>query len=93
MSSPAGRRHVGVSPNALVKAGTLGHELKEFALERATHFFTFHEYGLEACADCYLYAYGKEFEDRVFLRVYPEVIGLAEGCPQFRGQAHEFLHF
>lgn len=37
----AGRRHVGVSPTALVKAGSLGHELKGHAFERAAHFFFF----------------------------------------------------
>ena len=51
------------------------------------------EHGLEACADCYLHTYADDFEHRVFTRVYPEVIGLADGSPLFRGQAHRFLKF
>lgn len=39
--TPAGRRHVEASPTAVVKAGSLGHELRGHAFERATHFFYF----------------------------------------------------
>lgn len=38
---PAGRRHTEASPTALVKAGSLGHELMGHAFERAAHFFYF----------------------------------------------------
>ncbi len=38
---PAGPRHVGASPTAVVKAGSLGYELKGHVFERATHFFYF----------------------------------------------------
>lgn len=50
-----------------------------------------HEPGLAACAGCYLQAYAADFEDRVFLRVYPEVIGRCENSDHFRGQAHHFM--
>ncbi|MEO8280374.1 MAG: hypothetical protein ABI564_11835 [Ideonella sp.] len=38
---PAGRRHVAASPTAIVKAGSLCHELQCHAFDRATHFFYF----------------------------------------------------
>jgi hypothetical protein len=50
-----------------------------------------HEHGLEACAECYLATYATEFEDRVFRRVYPEVIGLCESSPHFRERVPLFL--
>ncbi len=47
--------------------------------------------GLAACAKCYLTMYtSKDFEGRVFRRVYPEVVGLCESSPVFRGQSHLF---
>jgi hypothetical protein len=47
--------------------------------------------GLAACAQCYLDLYAsRDFEGRVFRRVYPEVVGLCEGSPVFRGQSHLF---
>lgn len=47
--------------------------------------------GLAACAQCYLDMYAsKDFEGRVFRRVYPEVVGLCESSPVFRGQSHLF---
>ena len=47
--------------------------------------------GLAACADCYLAAYADtDFDGRVFRRVYPEIIGLCEGSPFFRGASHLF---
>lgn len=47
--------------------------------------------GLAACAQCYLDMYAShDFEGRVFRRVYPEVVGLCEGSPVFRGQSHLF---
>ena len=38
---PTGRRHTEAPPTALVKAGSLGHELRGHAHERAAHFFYF----------------------------------------------------
>lgn len=38
---PEGRRHVAASPTAIVKAGSLCHELQCHAFDRATHFFYF----------------------------------------------------
>lgn len=49
------------------------------------------QFGLAACAECYLHTYAAEFEDRVYLRVYPEVVGLCENSPHFRGLAHKFM--
>ena len=49
------------------------------------------EHGLEACADCYLQTYAEEFEDRVYLRVYPEVVGMAENSVHFRRRAQLFM--
>lgn len=47
--------------------------------------------GLAACAQCYLDMYAStDFEGRVFRRVYPEVVGLCESSPVFRGQSHLF---
>ncbi len=47
--------------------------------------------GLAACAQCYLDMYAsKDFERRVFRRVYPEVVGLCESSSVFRGQSHLF---
>jgi hypothetical protein len=47
--------------------------------------------GLAACTQCYLDMYAsKDFEGRVFRRVYPEVVGLCESSPVFRGQSHLF---
>ena len=47
--------------------------------------------GLAACAQCYLTMYAsKDFEGRVYRRVYPEVVGLCESSPVFRGQSHLF---
>lgn len=40
-AAPTGRRHVEASPTAVVKAGSLAHELRGHAFERATHFFYF----------------------------------------------------
>lgn len=37
----AGRRHVEMSPTALIKSGSLAHELKGHAFERGKHFFHF----------------------------------------------------
>jgi formate-dependent nitrite reductase cytochrome c552 subunit len=61
--------------------------INEYKLDKAQK----HEHGLEACADCYLQAYAEEFEDRVYLRVYPEVVGMAENSAHFRGRAHLFM--
>lgn len=47
--------------------------------------------GLAACAQCYLDMYAsRDFASRVFRRVYPEVVGLCESSPVFRGQSHLF---
>ncbi len=47
--------------------------------------------GLAACADCYLDMYDStDFTGRVFRRVYPEIVGMCESSPSFRGQSHLF---
>lgn len=47
--------------------------------------------GLVACAECYLRTYAqKDFDGRVFRRVYPELVGLCEHSPHFKDQAHTF---
>ena len=61
--------------------------INEYKLDKAQK----REHGLEACADCYLQTYAEEFEDRVYLRVYPEVVGMAENSAHFRGRAHLFM--
>jgi len=51
------------------------------------------EFGLEACARCYLEAYAdtKTYEERIYRHVYPEIMALCDTSPVLRGNAHQFF--
>jgi len=67
---------------------------QRLAIERLTDYkrdkHTKKEFGLEACADCYLHTYAGDFEGRVYRQVYPEIIGLCESSPGLKGKANLF---
>lgn len=51
------------------------------------------EFGLEACAHCYLQAYAdtRTFEERIYRHVYPEIMALCATSLLLRGNAHLFF--